>query len=59
MIRTDQKTPNPLFKGEVRLDGGREDRLLAKTMIIHDQYDKWEIMMTPTTKQAQSTHLRK
>jgi hypothetical protein len=31
MIRTDQNPPNPLFKGEVRLDGGREDRLPAET----------------------------
>jgi hypothetical protein len=39
MIRTDP--PNPLFKGEIRLDEGREDRLLAETMIkagyIHAQ----------------------
>jgi hypothetical protein len=36
MIRTDQKPPGPLFKGEVRLDEGREDRLLAGTMIMAD-----------------------
>jgi hypothetical protein len=34
MIRINQKPPGPLFKGEVRLDGGREDRLLAETMIM-------------------------
>jgi hypothetical protein len=34
MIRTDQNPPNPLFKGEGRLDGGREDRLLTETMIM-------------------------
>jgi hypothetical protein len=34
LIKTDQKPPNPLFKGEGRLDGGREDRLLAETMTM-------------------------
>jgi hypothetical protein len=39
MIRTDQKPPEPLFKGEVRLDEGREDRLLAETMIMAETGD--------------------
>jgi len=34
MIRTDQKPPGPFFKGEVRLDEKKEDRLLAETMIM-------------------------
>ena len=41
MIRTDQKPPNPLFKGEVRLDGGREDRLPAETTNKAEEIKTW------------------